>query len=188
MRDHPRLLLVFAASTLAGSARVSRAQDVPFVPTPPEVVQRMLVLGDVRRGDVVYDLGCGDGRIVITAARIPGVRGVCVESDPRLIAEGRRRAAALGVADRVRFIEGDLFQVPLQEATVVTLYLLQSVNLRLRPRLLSELRPGTRIVSHTFDMGDWAPQERMAVDLPLRQHVLFRWVVPPRRLAARPPA
>jgi precorrin-6B methylase 2 len=187
MKIHPGLLLICAAALLAGPALLP-AQDVPYVPTPPEVVERMLALAEVRKGDVVYDLGCGDGRIVVAAARIPGVQAVCVESDPRLIEEGRKSAAAQGVGDRVRFVQGDLFEAPLHEATVVTLYLLQSVNLRLRPRLLSELKPGTRIVSHTFDMGDWEPQERVVVNMPLREHVIYRWVVPPRSPAGHAPA
>jgi ribosomal protein L11 methylase PrmA len=128
----------------------------------------------------VYDLGCGDGRIVIEAAKVSGVRGVCVEIDEKLIQEARQNAEKAGVAKQVEFIQQDLFQVPLRDATVVTLYLLPSVNMRLRPRLMSELRPGTRIVSHSFDMGDWAPEERVEIDLPLRRHILYRWVVTPQ--------
>jgi len=190
MRAQLGLLLVLVATTLAGPAPLSEGQDVlaPFVATPGQVVQQMLTVGDVRPGDVVYDLGCGDARIVIAAVRIPGVRGVCVEIDPQLIREGRHNAEAAGVAERIRFVQGDFFRVPLDEATLVTLYLLPEVNLRLRPRLLGELRPGTRIVSHSFDMGDWAPQERVVVDLPQQQHVIYRWLVPPRPPAARLPA
>src|SRR5919198_1789665 len=126
-------------------------RDVPYVPSPPEVVQRMIELAEIHAGDVVYDLGCGDGRIVIAAVKVPGVRGVCVDIDPERIAESRRNAQAAGVADRVRFVEGDLFKVPIEDATAVTLFLLPDINLRLRPRLLGELRPGTRIVSYIFD-------------------------------------
>ena len=114
------------------------------MPTPPEVVQRMLELAGVKSGDVLYDLGCGDGRIVIAAVKRPGVRGVCVDIDPERIADSKRNAEAAGVTDRIRFVEGDLFKVPFTDATVMTLYLMPDVNMRLRPRLLNELKPGTR--------------------------------------------
>ena len=113
------------------------------------------------------------------------MRAVCVEINSQRIREGRRNAEAAGVAERIRFVQGDLFRVPLHEATLVTLYLEPELNLRLRPRLLDELQPGTRIVSHSFDMGDWAPQERVVVDLPQQQHVIYRWVVPPHPPGAR---
>jgi SAM-dependent methyltransferase len=161
-------------------------KDVPYVPTPPEVVQRMIQLGGVRSGDVLYDLGCGDGRIVIEAVKTPGVRGVCVDIDPERIADAKRNAATAGVTDRIRFVEGDLFKVPFNDATVMTLYLMPDVNMRLRPRLLSELRPGTRIVSHAFDMGDWTPEERVVVELQPSTYVLYRWTIPEKKAA--PPA
>ena len=157
-------------------------KDVPFVPTPPEVVEAMVKLAGVRAGDVVYDLGCGDGRIVIAAVQVKGVRGVCVDIDPERIHESRQNAQIAGVADRIRFVEGDLFEVPIEGASVVMMYLLPEVNLRLRPRLLSELRPGTRIVSHRFDLGDWTPQRRVAIPLPPYDYILYRWVVPMRRV------
>ncbi len=155
------------------------AGDVPYVPTPPEVVARMVQLAELRQGDVVYDLGCGDGRIVIAAARTPGVRGVCVEIDPARLAMARNDAEQAGVADRIRFVEGDLFKVPLTGATVVMLYLLPDVNLRLRPRLL-RLPSGTRIVSHAFDMGDWFAERTEVVDAPGGAAVVYRWTVPAR--------
>jgi tRNA G37 N-methylase Trm5 len=156
-------------------------RDVPYVPTPPEVVAAMVKLAGVRSGDVVYDLGCGDGRIVIAAAQIRGVRAVCVDIDPERIHESRQNAQIAGVADRIRFVVGDLFEVPIEGASVVMLYLLPEVNLRLRPRLLAELRPGTRVVSHMFHMGDWKPQRRLDIPLPPYDYVIYRWVVPMRR-------
>jgi SAM-dependent methyltransferase len=172
------LALAIAAST---QAQVREVPNVPYVPTPPEVVREMIKLAKVASGDVVYDLGCGDGRIVIRAAQIPGVRGVCVEIDPEQIAESRRNAEEAGVADRIRFVQGDLFNVAFDNATVVMLYLLPDYNLRLRPRLLRELRPGARIVSHAFDMGDWQPDQRVVVELtPLMQNTIYLWIVPGR--------
>jgi protein-L-isoaspartate O-methyltransferase len=133
--------------------------DVVYVPTPQPVVEAMLALADVKFSDVVYDLGSGDGRIVITAARKYGARGIGVEIDPALVKKATDNAAAAGVADRVRFVTGNLFTAEIGDATVVTLYLLQSINERLRPRLVRELKPGTRIVSHVFNMGpEWPPQ------------------------------
>jgi ribosomal protein L11 methylase PrmA len=141
----------------------------------------MIQLAGVKSGDVVYDLGCGDGRIVIAAVKTAGVRGVCVDIDPERIAESKRNAEAAGVADRIRFVEGDLFKVPFDDATVMTLYLMPDVNMRLRPRLLGELKPGTRVVSHAFDMGDWTPEQRVVVEVAPQTYVLYRWVIPPRQ-------
>jgi SAM-dependent methyltransferase len=172
------LAAVLGASGQGGAAPV---KDVPYVPTPPEVVDRMLQLAGVKSGDVVYDLGCGDGRIVIAAVKTPGVRGVCVDIDPERIAEGKRNAAAAGVTDRIRFVEGDLFKVPFRDATVMALYLMPDVNMRLRPRLLDELEPGTRVVSHAFDMGDWTPEERVVVELAPQSYVLYRWTIPEKK-------
>lgn len=162
---------------LAGAA--APAQHVPYVATPPEVVERMLELAQVKAGDVVYDLGCGDGRIVVAAVRATGVRGVCVEIDPARLRWSRDSALAAGVTDRIRFVQGDFFEVPIENATVVMLYLTRPVNLRLRPRLLSELRPGTRVVSFGSDMGDWEPDQTLAVDKPFPS-TLYRWTIPPR--------
>jgi ribosomal protein L11 methylase PrmA len=148
--------------------------EVGYVPTPGEVVEGMLGLAEVRESDVVYDLGCGDGRIVIAAARDYGARGVGVEIDPQRIAECQENARKAGVEGKVRFIQGSLFDVDVREATVVGLYLLPDLNRRLRPRLLRELRGGARIVSHGFAMGDWKPDRRAVVE----GHHLFMWVIP----------
>lgn len=150
--------------------------DVPYVPTPPEVVEAMLKLAGVKPGDIVYDLGCGDGRIVIAAAQKFQARGVGVDINPERIREASENAKNAGVTDRVRFVEKDLFEVEIKEATVVTLYLLSDVNLRLRPKLLKDLRPGSRIVSHAFDMGDWQPEKQLEVN----GRRIFLWTVPQR--------
>jgi ubiquinone/menaquinone biosynthesis C-methylase UbiE len=170
--------LLFLLS-LAGSLFVpcALARDVPFVPTPEKVVDRMLEVAKVGPNDVVYDLGSGDGRIVIAAAKKHGARGVGIDIDPERVKEARANARSAGVSDRVEFREADLFKTDLSEATVVTLYLLSSVNLQLRPKLLSELKPGTRIVSHAFDMGDWKPLKTEKVG----SSTLYYWVVPERK-------
>ena len=157
--------------------------EVPFVPTPEDVVDAMLRMAKTGKGDVVYDLGCGDGRIVIAAVADHGAaRGVCVEIDPDLLDLARLNARAAGVEEKIRFVEGDLFEVDLSPATVVTLYLLPEVNLRLRPKLFRELRPGSRVVSSTFDMGDWEPQESDRV----KGKNLFLWTMPRRERERRP--
>ena len=142
------------------AAKPLRTPDVIYVPTPPEVVDEMLRMAKIRPWDVLYDLGSGDGRIAIAAARQYGIRAVGIDIDPQRIAEANENARAAGVANKVRFILGDLFQADISEATVVTLYLLDSLNEKLRPKLLRELQPRTRIVSHAFRMGDWQPQKR----------------------------
>jgi ubiquinone/menaquinone biosynthesis C-methylase UbiE len=140
------------------------APDVVYVPTPQPVVDAMLEVAIVRAGDVVYDLGSGDGRIVITAAKKYGARGVGVEIVPALVKQATENAAAAGVSDRVRFVTGNFFAADLGEATVVTLYLLQSLNERLRPKLVRELKPGARVVSHVFNMGpEWPPEQTRMV-------------------------
>lgn len=148
--------------------------DVPYVPTKQEVVEEMLKLANVKPGDVVYDLGCGDGRIVITAAKKFGATGVGVDLNPQRIKEANANAQAAGVTDKVKFIEGDLFEFDFSEADVVTMYLLPSVNLKLRPKLLSELKPGSRIVSHDFDMGDWEAEKTVEVG----NDTVYLWTVP----------
>ena len=155
-------------------------QDVPDVRTPLTVVNEMLRLADVTATDVVYDLGSGDGRILIAAARDRGARGVGLEIDPVLVAQSTERARRLGLADRLSFRQQDLFEADLTPATVVTLYLSPDLNRRLRPKLLSELRPGARIVSHSFDMGDWAPARTLQVSSNEGSHTLYLWVVPGR--------
>lgn len=179
MRRRSRFTIGLLAFVLLSAAPVVRAEndweyDVPYVPTPQEVVEGMLELAQVKKTDVVYDLGCGDGRIVITAAKKYGARGVGIDINPERIKEAEENARQAGVTDRVRFIQGDLFKADIHEATVVTLYLLSSVNLKLRPKLLSELRPGTRIVSNTFDMGDWKPDKQTEVN----GRTIYYWVVP----------
>ena len=162
-------------------------RDVPYVPTPQNVVDEMLRLANVTKDDVVYDLGCGDGRLVITAVQKFGAkRGFGVDIDPERIAESNANAKAAGVTDRVTFAVQDLFQTDLKDATVVTLYLLPEVNLKLRPKLWSELRPGSRVVSHSFNMGDWAPQKTVTVS-PGGQRLYF-WTIPAKTTPATPSA
>jgi ribosomal protein L11 methylase PrmA len=156
------------------AATATRTPDVPYVPTNEEVVEAMLKLAKVTKNDVVYDLGCGDGRIVITAAKKYGATGKGIDINPQRIKEARQNAAAAQVTDKVKFEEGDLFQTDFSEASVVTLYLLPSVNLKLRPILLKQLKPGTRIVSHAFDMGDWKPEEKIEVN----GSTVYFWTVP----------
>jgi len=155
-----------------------RTADVPFVPTPNEVVAEMLKVGQVKGDDVLYDLGSGDGRIVITAAKQFGTRGTGIDINPELVQQSKDNAQKAGVADRVRFLQQDLFQTNLSDATVVTLYLLPDINVKLRPKLLRELKPGTRIVSHDFDMGEWKPDRVVQVQGPARQHTIYYWTVP----------
>lgn len=152
----------------------SRPLDVPYVPTPIAVVDAMLELAKVARSDLLYDLGCGDGRIVIRAATNVGCRGVGVDLDPQRVREARENARKAGVTSLTRFEVGDVFEFDFGAATVVTMYLLPGVNLKLRPRLLKELKPGTRIVSHDFDLGDWAPITTQRVE----RSRIFLWTVP----------
>jgi SAM-dependent methyltransferase len=148
--------------------------DVPFVPTPQSVVDRMLSLAEVKKSDVVYDLGSGDGRIVITAAKRYGARGIGIDLDPARIAEARENARKAGVDKQVQFIAGDLFKTDLSNATVVTLYLLDSVNRELRPQLWKQLKVGTRVVSHAFDMGkEWPPEKTENVD----GRTIYMWTI-----------
>ena len=169
-----RFILLLVASLLSHAAL---ARDVPYVPTPDPVVAGMLAIAKVGPKDVVFDLGSGDGRIVIAAARQHGARGVGIDIDPERVKEARENAHKAGVAGRVEFREGDLFKADISEASVVTLYLLPRVNLELRPKLLAELKPGTRIVSHGFDMGDWQPVATRRVGT----STVYYWVVPERK-------
>lgn len=155
-----------------------REPDVPYVPTPNEVVTQMLQIANVKKGDVLYDLGSGDGRIVISAAQKYGTRGVGIDINPERISEANANAQAAKVTDRVQFRQQDLFKTDLSEATVVTLYLLPDINVKLRPQLFKQLKPGTRIVSHDFDMGEWKPERVVQVQGPTRQHTVYYWVVP----------
>ncbi|HEU4524091.1 MAG TPA: class I SAM-dependent methyltransferase [Gemmatimonadales bacterium] len=143
-----------------------RGPDVIYLPSADDVVTRMLELARVDSGDVVYDLGCGDGRIVIAAARDRGARGVCVDIDASLVARSRDNADSAGVADRIEFRHADMFETDLRSATVVALYLSPALNVRLRPKLFREVRPGAWIVSHNFDMGDWKPDTVVRVRWP----------------------
>jgi SAM-dependent methyltransferase len=166
---------VALACAVAAAPQQQVKKDAPYVPTMPEIVDEMLRLANVGRDDVVYDLGCGDGRLVIAAVKRFGAkRGVGVDVDPQLIKESRENARAAGVAKRVKFIEQDLFKTDISKATVVTLYLLPAVNLRLRPKLWTELRPGTRVVSNSFDMGDWK-YEKVAF---VSGNPIYFWTIP----------
>ena len=187
----PRSLVVSALAlafglTVAGSSLaqqqlkpLEKEPEVPYVPTHELVVAEMLKVAKVGKNDVLYDLGSGDGRIPITAAKKFGTRGVGVDIDPARVTEARANAVKAGVADKVKFMQQDLFETDIKEATVVTLYLLPDVNLRLRPKLLSDLKPGTRIVSHNYDMGDWKPLRTITVKVP-EEHTIYYWVVPPK--------
>lgn len=152
--------------------------DVIWVASDLEVVTTMLEAAKVGPGDMVYDLGCGDGRIVIVAASRYGARGVGVDLDPERIREARENAGRAGVTDRVTLLVQDLFATDVRPATVVALYLSPEINLKLRPKLLAELRPGARVVSHDFDMGDWLPQRTIEVPLVPRVRRVFLWMVP----------
>jgi len=182
------ILIVSVLSFWVTGYTQEREPDVIFVPTPEEVVMEMLNTARVTQNDIVYDLGCGDGRIVITAAKIFGARGLGVDIDPVRIKASNENAQKIGVTDRVRFIERDLFKTDISEATVVFLYLLTELNIKLRPKLFKELKPGTRIVSHEFDMGDWKPDRAEVVrnvkllytpNYPTDKDVdFYYWVIP----------
>jgi len=162
----------------AEQAAPLRGPDVIFVPTPNEVVSAMLRLAAVTKKDTVYDLGCGDGRIVIAAAQKYGARGVGIDIDPERVAEATENTKKARVADRVKIIRGDLFEADISEATVVTLYLLTELNRKVRPKLLRDLRPGTRVVSHAFSMGgDWEPERQENV----QGTTVYLWRIPPRK-------
>lgn len=157
--------------------KLTQQPDVIFVPTPHEVVDDMLRLANVRKGDIVYDLGSGDGRIAIAAAKKYGVRAVGIDIDPERIREANENARKAGVESLVEFRQEDLFKADFREATVITLYLLPDLNVKLRPRLWDELRPGTRIVSHQFDMGTWRPEKRLESN----GRVVYFWTIPEKK-------
>lgn len=179
------LTLLSVAVLAAQANKPRRDPDVPYVPTTEEAVKAMLNLAEVKKNDVVYDLGCGDGRIVIAAAKNFGARAVGIDINPVRIQEANENLKKSGVESLVRFEENDLFVADFKEATVVTLFLLPQINLKLRPKLLADLRPGTRVVSNTFDMGDWKPVKEITVgdsdseDGYLSKR-LFLWIVPAR--------
>lgn len=180
-------VLILAASSSVGAqstqavptaptpAKQLRSPDVIYVPTPPEVVDAMLKVAEVRRGDVLYDLGSGDGRIPITAAQKYNVtRATGIEINPERIAEAQENLIKAGVGDRVRFRNEDLFEADFSDATVITLYLLPALNVKLLPKMLRELKPGTRIVSHAFAMGDWKPEKTLEVG----GRSVYFWTIP----------
>ena len=171
------LVLALAMSVAFAQEKKLREPDVVFVPTPQEVVDQMMKLANVHAGDVLYDLGCGDGRTVITAAKL-GARAIGIDINPVRIQESNENAAKNGMTGKVTFRLEDLFEADFRDATVITLYLLPSLNVKLRPKLWKELKPGTRIVSHDFDMDDWKPEKEVEVD----GHTLYFWTVP-----AKPP-
>ncbi len=184
-----RTISIFAIGMIASAALATavlaqgqsgqglRAPDVIYVPTPQSVVEAMLKLADVKPGDVVWDLGSGDGRIPITAVQKFGAtRANGIDIDPQRIKEANENAEKAQVTDKVRFLNQDLFTSNFSDATVITLYLLPSLNEKLRPKLLSELKPGTRVVSHAFDMGDWKPEKTEVVD----GRTIYFWTIPRR--------
>jgi SAM-dependent methyltransferase len=166
--------ILCSISSLIYAQESAVSPDVRYVPTRQEVVDAMLELADVNDDDIVYDLGCGDGRIVITAAKEYGATGVGIDIDPERIKEANENARKAKVTDKVKFRTGNLFETDFSEASVVTLYLLTSLNLKLRPILLSQLKPGTRIVSHSFSMGDWEPEQTIYVN----GSTIYFWIVP----------
>ncbi len=167
-------------SQVAGQQAPARKPDIFYVPTPQEVVDVMLKTAKVTKDDVVYDLGCGDGRIVITAAKEYGARGVGIDIDPERVKEARANVEKAGVGDRVKILQADLFETPIGEASVVALYLLPSLNVKLMPKLLKELKPGSRIVSHDFDMqGQWEPEQ--SIEVGQGEHHVYFWTVPKQK-------
>jgi SAM-dependent methyltransferase len=185
-----KVRLALAASLIAIAIGVAHAQsaahaplrapDIHYEPTPNNVVVEILDLAKIGAQDVVYDLGCGDGRIVIAAVKQRGARGVCVDIDPQRIRESKANAARAGVAERIVFLNQDLFETDLTDATVVTLFLSRSINLKLRPKLTRELRSGTRVLSYVHDMGDWAPTEARTVQGAYGPRKLYLWIVTAR--------
>ena len=165
-----------ATAQAAPQEAASRRPDVIYVPTPEEVVEAMLQVANVTKNDIVYDLGSGDGRIPVTAAKKYGARGVGIDIDPQRIKEANENVARNNVGDKVKIINADLFTTDISEATVVTLYLLPSLNVKLMPKLMKELKPGTRIVSHAFDMGDWKPEKELDVN----GRKVYYWTIPKR--------
>ena len=168
------LLLLTALLAAAPAAAQGWSPDVVYVPTPHEVVDDMLRLADVKKGDILYDLGSGDGRIPIAAAKKYRIRATGIDIDPERIAEANQKAKGAGVSKLVKFRHEDLFKANFRDATVITLYLLPDLNVRLRPRLWAELKPGTRIVSHQFDMGDWQPEKKLESN----GRTIYFWTIP----------
>jgi SAM-dependent methyltransferase len=171
--------IAVSAALIAAAPSFAKDQypDVIYVPTPHEVVDDMLRLANVHKGDVLYDLGSGDGRIAIAAAKKYGIKAVGIDIDPERIREATENARKAGVTNLVQFRQEDLFKADFRDATVVTLYLLPDLNVKLRPRLWDELKPGTRIVSHQFDMGTWKPERKVE----LNGRTIYFWTVPERK-------
>jgi SAM-dependent methyltransferase len=181
--SHLVVALLSITALAAQNPKPKREPDVPFVPTTESAVQEMLKLAGVKKSDIVYDLGCGDGRIVIAAAKNFGAHGIGIDINPVRISEAKENARTAGVEKLVRFEENDLFLADIHQATVVTLFLLPQINLKLRPKLLQDLKPGTRIVSNTFDMEDWKPEKEVTVggddaDYEPLSRKLYLWTVP----------
>ena len=188
MTFHCVLPAILSVAIAAGqSVAPARQPDVPYVPTTETAVQEMLKLAGVKKTDIVYDLGCGDGRIVVQAAKLYGAHGVGIDINPERIKEAKENAKKNGVEHLVRFEENDLFQANIKEASVVTLFLLPKVNLKLMPKLMQDLKPGTRVVSNTFDMGDWKAEKQVDVDTSGDDDYsglsrkLYLWTIPARK-------
>ena len=172
-------------SQVTRKRKPKRKPDVIYYPTPPETVAEMLRLANIKQGDVLYDLGSGDGRIPIAAAKQFGIRAVGIEIDPKLITEAEANARSAGIDQLVRFRNEDMFRIDVSEANVVTLYLSEKLNVLLRPKLLRELRPGSRIISHDFRMGDWRPEQTVRVPWGKLYRTVYLWTVPARRKKIR---
>ena len=172
------VLSAICLTFLGLAASQERTPDVPYVPTPLEVVEAMLAMAEVGEDDVLYDLGCGDGRIVISAAKHYGTRGVGIDIDPQRIKECHENAKKAGVEEHVQFFLTDLFEADFSDASVVALYLLMENNIRLRPKILKELNPGTRIVSHDYDMGKWKADKEILIEDNWEIHSVYFWIVP----------
>ena len=185
--EHPRFANANKANATPAVAVASPtpeadrpALDVPYVPTPTAVLDEMLKMADVKKDDILYDLGSGDGRIPIEAAKRFGTRGVGIDLDPVRVKEANENAEKEKVTDKVKFIQGDIFKEDFSEATVVTLYLLPDVNVKLRPTILA-MKPGTRIVSHNYDMGDWEAERTTKVTVGATDHWVYFWRVPEKK-------
>lgn len=166
------------ATEVSSPAGQRKEPDIRYVPTPQELVNVMLEMAKVGKDDIVYDLGSGDGRLVVTAAEKYGASGIGIDIDPERIGEARENAKRAGVEDKVRFLEQDLFKSDFRDATVVTLYLLDELNMRLRPQIFAQVKPGTRIVSHAFTMGDWEPDAKETIKIDSETYDAYYWVVP----------
>jgi len=172
------LTIAQATEQLASPATPKKEPDIHYVPTPQELVDVMLDMAKVGKDDIVYDLGSGDGRLVITAAKKYGASGIGIDIDPKRISEAVENAKKAGVGDRVHFLEQDLFKSDFHDATVVTLYLLNELNMRLRPRIFAQLKPGARVVSHAFMMGDWESDVQKTIEIGGQSYDAYYWVVP----------